>query len=158
MRAAVKEEAAALEVVVCRGFWPEHRRWIAGRIGTATCEACGDEIGDDTHRPYNCEPLTLKLAEARRAGEYKKPAECVMTDKALRPLHLYGWLPIDVPWGPTQDVYEEGTGGCPRSGDAYGDGSGFGQNKRETRHAAWAVVRYGSTEEPPSIARGTVNG
>ena len=117
------EERAAIEVVTVRGFWPENRRWLAGKAGTGSCEACHEAIGDDQHRLYDCNPLLNHLLWKRAAGNYRRPERSTIIDRESRLLKLHGWAPIVIPWEPRESTYVGKVGEC-RDGEAFGDGSG----------------------------------
>ena len=68
-----KAGRTALHTVVGRGFWPEERRWKAGRLGTSTCEACFMACGDEDHKFGQCEALEAHQFWKRVAGTYSSP-------------------------------------------------------------------------------------
>ena len=61
-RRALKEsreacERIALETFLCRGFWTEERKWLAGRLSSATCEGCFEAVATEEHCTHDCGAL-----------------------------------------------------------------------------------------------------
>ena len=151
------EERAAIEVVAVRGFWPESRRWLAGKTGTGSCEACHEAIGDDQHRLHGCNHLLNHLFWKRAAGNYRRPERSIIIDRESRLLNLHGWAPIVIPWEPRESTYVGNTGER-RDGEAFGDGSGARQDQRELRCATWAVVHQKGEDGEQTVIKGSVGG
>ena len=152
-----KAARAALHTVVSGGFWPEVRRWHAGRTGTSSCEACFQGCGNQHHKFWPCEALAIHLFWKKLEGSYS-PVKQDFKNKAPRLLTEFGWPPIVKPWQPTKEEINEGSMLEVWDGDSFGDGSGAHQQNKEDRIATWAVVRQNEHGKILSCIRGNVTG
>ena len=152
-----KGAKTALHTVVGRGFWPEERRWRAGKIGSSTCEACFEASGDDEHKVCHCEALQAQLIWKQLAGTYTPVRHDTMAQMP-RPFRAYGWPPIVAPWKPIEEEVQHGDMHETWSGDSFGDGSGVHQEAKEARMATWAVIRQDLNGNVVSRVRGNITG
>ncbi len=137
---ATSAETHALKVIVSGAFWTEERRWMAGMRGHGSCVVCSWESGSTLHALEDCNQVQDIVSAAKREGRLQG-REIDLTDDGLQPLRFHALPPRVVTWEPVDYDFREGGLSMGDSGWTFGDGSGFRQQQRETRIAAWSVVR-----------------
>ncbi len=133
------EEKVGLHLLVCGGFWPEHRRWRVGIRDSAQCDACKLEEGTEVHRIHTCGAMAAELAMRRAAGTIP-PLPRSVWQPELAPLFSLGLPPKLLPWEPVEVKLDEGQLEPEGLQVVYGDGSGYHQQVRELRRATWALA------------------
>ena len=125
--------------------------------GDGTCEACLEATGTQTHRLHDCERMQVSMLFQFIAGRVRRePAG--MRDEGWAPLLEYGLPPMADLWQPSEEGFSEGQLAGSWTGEVFGDGSGFAQERRESGIATWAVFRSADHGQSETLARGTVGG
>jgi ribonuclease HI len=146
-------------IVAVGGIWTEERRWKAGYAGTASCNSCFLAIGTPRHRFHDCDALKQQMLWERLAG--RTVIRCVADHYPSRaPLVEMGLPPRAASLYPVHGECIQGSL-ARRGGEVFIDGSGFEQDSRCGRTAAWSAIRgpcpraSGAAHE---VVRGRVEG
>ncbi len=134
-------EKHALRIITHGAYWSHERRWRAQMLCTGTCLLCFENIGTDVHELYECEVLQHELLRQRLLGRIAKWLPEKFNEAGYAPLRAMGLPPRLTKWEPIEGSHTEGDISYGFDGDAFGDGSGFDQQHRDSRVAAWSLVR-----------------
>ncbi len=154
------DERVGLQLLVCGGLWPEHRRWRVGLRRCPSCEACRIEDGTEIHRVHGCGAMAADVAMGRADGSLPALPKEIWSDE-LAPLATLGLPPRPLPWEPVEVCMEEGFIVPEPAQIVYGDGSGYLQQVTELRRATWAIVTMeeaDGNEACPQRARCSMRG
>ncbi len=150
-------ERNILLVVATGGFWPEHRRWNNGLLESPECSACGHPMSTPWHRIHDCSATAATKCLLRAAGDAQRLPH-VASDPALAPLAEMGLPPVSEPWAPTAEITTEDDMPLHVDGCLYGDGSGYYQERRDTRIATYSLVRMRPAADDASDIEARVAG
>ncbi len=130
-------------------------------LPTGSCQCCLEAIGDDIHELHQCEALQGELLRQRLLGRIGRRLPDHVRSAGCVPLLAMGLPPRCTKWGLVAREHPEGEIGMGFDGEAYGDGSGFGQQHRDARVATWSLVRgvnaMGRTSDAENV-RGIADG